>query len=359
MNSNIIAMMKVVIVGMGLIGRILALSLLRRIPNVQLRLIDQVESLAVNAGCGAVSAGMVAPFSEFDSTKLGLSLLGQESLKLWPELLAGLPTNGIFKQNGTLILAHHRDEADFKQLSKRLTEYFPPQQAKLLSCKALETLEPDLQLQQFHQEIIHLPLEANLNVPKFYAATAEFLAVSSQCDYLQQEILDLQPGMPLLEDMDYIMDTRGLGAKCNLKNLYGIRGEALLVDAPEVNLQQTIRLIHPRHALYIVPRDDSLYYIGATTVGGQDDSAISVKSILDLTSALYTVHSGFLEARIVKTFSHSRPSFPSSMPKINKEANIISLNGFYRHGHLLGPALCQQVVKQLLNEEYINDKYCA
>ena len=115
--------------------------------------------------------------------------------------------------------------------------------------------------------------------------------------------------------------------------------------------------LHPRHKIYIVPRGAGLYYIGATIIHGEDNSAISVKSMLDLTSALYTVHPGFLEARILKTFAQSRPTLLKATPTTKRENNIIYLNGFHRHGHLLGPTICHKIINNIINKEHHDKNY--
>jgi glycine oxidase len=66
-----------------------------------------------------------------------------------------------------------------------------------------------------------------------------------------------------------------------------------------------------------------------------------VRSALELLGAAYTVHPAFGEARIVEFGSGLRPAFPDNLPRISVEQERIIVNGLYRHGFLLAPALAE------------------
>jgi glycine oxidase len=53
------------------------------------------------------------------------------------------------------------------------------------------------------------------------------------------------------------------------------------------------------------------------------------------------VHPAFAEARIVEFGSGLRPAFPDNLPRITAGKNKIAVNGLYRHGFLLAPALAE------------------
>ena len=58
-------------------------------------------------------------------------------------------------------------------------------------------------------------------------------------------------------------------------------------------------------------------------------------------SAAYAVHPAFAEARIVEIGTGLRPAFPDNLPRIRIDGERISVNGLYRHGFLLAPALAE------------------
>jgi len=60
-----------------------------------------------------------------------------------------------------------------------------------------------------------------------------------------------------------------------------------------------------------------------------------------LLGAAYAVHPAFAEARIVEFGSGLRPAFPDNLPRIAIDDRRIVVNGLYRHGFLIAPALAE------------------
>jgi glycine oxidase len=69
-----------------------------------------------------------------------------------------------------------------------------------------------------------------------------------------------------------------------------------------------------------------------------------VRSALELLSAAYAVHPAFAEARIVEFGSGLRPAYRDNLPRIAVNNQRIAVNGLYRHGFLLAPALAELTV---------------
>src|SRR6202012_2364659 len=97
-------------------------------------------------------------------------------------------------------------------------------------------------------------------------------------------------------------------------NLRGVKGEMIIVESDEVELSRPVRLIHPRWPLYIIPRANHQFMIGATSIEAED-TGVSVRSALELLSAAYAVHPAFGEARIVEIGSGVRAGFPAHPPR--------------------------------------------
>ncbi|HXO70108.1 MAG TPA: FAD-dependent oxidoreductase, partial [Bradyrhizobium sp.] len=140
-----------------------------------------------------------------------------------------------------------------------------------------------------------------------------------------------------------VIDCRGLFARDTQPNLRGVKGEMVIVETDEIALSRPVRLIHPRWPLYIIPRANNQFMIGATSIEREDDG-VSVRSALELLSAAYAVHPAFGEARIVEIGSGLRPAFPDNLPRIAIDNRKIAVNGLYRHGFLLAPALAELVL---------------
>ncbi|MCE1249115.1 MAG: FAD-binding oxidoreductase, partial [Comamonadaceae bacterium] len=149
---------------------------------------------------------------------------------------------------------------------------------------------------------------------------------------------------------DWLLDCRGLGARAQWRELRGVRGEVLRIHAPEVTLARPTRLVHPRYSIYIAPKQDHLFVIGATEIESDDRSPMSVRSALELLSAVYTVHSGFAEGRILEMNTQCRPTLPDNLPAIRMpQPRVMEINGMYRHGFMQAPAL-HDAALQLLTQ---------
>ena len=105
-------------------------------------------------------------------------------------------------------------------------------------------------------------------------------------------------------------------------------------------------MIHPRYPIYIAPKPDHVFVIGATEIETEDLSPASVRSTLELLSAAYTVHSGFAEARILEISTQARPTLSNNLPGIRQIGpRSLQINGLYRHGFLIAPAMLDIVLE--------------
>ena len=145
-----------------------------------------------------------------------------------------------------------------------------------------------------------------------------------------------------------IIDCRGFAARDALPELRGVRGEMLLVRTREVSLRRPVRLLHPRIPLYIAPRADGVFMIGATMIESADRGGVSVRSAIELLSAAYALHPAFGEAEILEMRADVRPAFPDNEPRIIERGGRIYVNGFYRHGFLLSPAFAEMAAERAL-----------
>ncbi len=95
-----------------------------------------------------------------------------------------------------------------------------------------------------------------------------------------------------------ILDCRGIAARDQQPDLRPVRGEMLMVHAPELTLSRPVRLLHPRFPCYIVPRGAGAYMIGATMVESGRSGPITARAVMELLSAAYTLHPAFAEAEV-------------------------------------------------------------
>jgi glycine oxidase len=146
---------------------------------------------------------------------------------------------------------------------------------------------------------------------------------------------------------DHVFDVRGTGAKPELP-VRGVRGEIFWLQAPGLALQRPVRLLHPRHRVYIVPRAPDLVVVGASEIESEDRSPVSLRSTVELLAAAHSVLPELAEARIVHSESNLRPALPDNLPLLQRQDGLTRINGLFRHGWLIAPALVEQALQDLV-----------
>lgn len=350
----------IAIVGAGIMGRVLAWQLLRTAANqnhtIDITLYDKDP---VNSGSAAAytAAGMLSPYCEVESAENLVFEMGKHSLSLWPQLNQSLGNNIGFSQDGSLIIAHANDRADYQRFLHQLNHKLSSQShhgINQLNHHQLAQKSPPL-AENFN-EATYIPDEASVDSQLFMMSIAAYLKSNKvnwrhncKVDSIAQTHNSAWVKCPQTsEQYDQVIDCRGLSAKEDLKNLRGVRGEVIWLQAPEVDIKHLVRLMHPRYRLYLVPRQHNIYLIGATQLESEDSSAITVRSALELLSAAYSLHPGFAEARLIKTDSNCRPALRDNLPKIECQNRCMSINGLFRHGYLLSPVLAEIATHHIL-----------
>ena len=145
---------------------------------------------------------------------------------------------------------------------------------------------------------------------------------------------------------DLVADCTGMASPD--PHLRPIRGEMLILHAPDVSLSRPVRFLHPRIPVYVVPRDNSVFMVGATMIESGDQGAVSVRSTMELLNAAYSLHPGFAEAKIIETGVGLRPAYPNNLPRLTFTGNTLSMNGFYRHGFLLAPHFAMEAAGRIV-----------
>jgi glycine oxidase len=152
-----------------------------------------------------------------------------------------------------------------------------------------------------------------------------------------------------------IIDCSGASARENDPELRTVKGEMALVETSEVSLTRPVRLLHPRWPLYVIPRDDNLFMPGATSLE-TDSDGVSLRSALDLLVAAYSVHPAFEGAHLVEFGWGLRPAYPDNLPRITLGSNDrVRVNGLYRHGFLIAPALAQATLNYVRHGQLDNE----
>lgn len=325
---------RVHVAGAGICGIWQALRLAQE--GYEVRLSD-AEAMPFKGSSSRLAGAMIAPWCEMDGAEPVIARRGPEGLRAWLAQFPGLTT-----ARGTIVVAPARDRAELRRFAAATAGH------RELSNADLKALEPSLEHFPggllFAEEIALEP-EATMA-----ALIDRFTAEGGELALGQALSNDAQPGPD-----EILIDCRGLGARADIKGLRGVRGERAVIDAPEVKIRHVVRLLHPRHPIYIVPWGGGRFMVGATVVEREDGGLPTVRGLLEILGSAYAVDPAFAEARVVDIAAGVRPAFASNVPRVFVRGRRLSVNGAYRHGFLLGPVLAEAVASYLTRGEVDRD----
>ncbi|MDO9638402.1 MAG: FAD-dependent oxidoreductase [Pseudotabrizicola sp.] len=309
-------MADVTVIGAGVAGLWAAYALCQ--AGLTPQLIDRSGAPGPH-GCSWWAGGMLAPLCEGAVAEPVITRHGAQAAQHW----AGVTR---VTQRGTLVVAMQRDKAELMRFARRTTGH--------RAVMDMAELEPDLGSAGqglFFEAEAHLDPRAAL--ADLVAALAAHGVRITQAEAAPETIAGP------------VIDARGLAAA--LPGLRGVRGEMLVLRAPEIRLSRPVRLLHPRHPLYVVPRADGVYMLGATQIESADRRGVSARSVLELLSAAYALDPRFADAEVLETGADLRPAFADNVPRVVVRGRVLHLNGLFRHGYLMAPALAIQAVRFL------------
>lgn len=353
--------MHIGIAGAGLLGRLLAFELARTGHSVEV--FDPAPGPQAPGGgvyaAGWTAAGMLSPTAELESADGNVFALGLRSLELWPGIVAALGQPVELHQRGSLLLAHRGDEGAARRVVDLLQHKAPAGHApQALDTAALRELEPSI------HGAVHawlLPHEGQIHSVQAMAALAHAAHAAGANFHWGVTVQRLQAGeihTPQgLQKFDHVFDVRGTGARPAQADrapgdgftpeVRGVRGEILWLHAPGIQLQRPVRLLHPRHRVYLVPREGDHIVVGASEIESEDRSPISLRSTVELLAAAHSIIPELAEARVIHSETNLRPALPDNLPRVEQSAGLVRINGLFRHGWLIAPALVEQTLKDL------------
>ncbi|MCK9684667.1 FAD-dependent oxidoreductase [Scleromatobacter humisilvae] len=371
------------IAGAGIAGRLLAFQLARLGHSVEVFDLapdaEAPQGHASHLAAAFTAAGMLSPLAELEHAPADIAERGWRSLDLWPGVIAALGPRhhapGLFRRNGSVLVAHPGDTGATQRVLARMKAANarsareraldaaendhpttlqlnaprdrPPQRdPQALTHDALQALEPAL-LPGLQGWL--LPGEGQVDATRLLPAlVAESPGVrwhwGTRVIHVEPNELHVASRAPV--KVDFAVDTRGLGARGAGIALRGVRGELLWLHAPGLDLRRPVRCIHARHRVYLVPRHGDLVIVGATEIDSEDRSPVSVRSTIELLTAAHSIVPQLAEARIVRLDTHLRPATLDQRPHLHCEPGLIRINGLFRHGFLLAPALVEEALER-------------
>ncbi|MES2686722.1 MAG: glycine oxidase ThiO [Pseudomonadota bacterium] len=353
--------MHIGIAGAGLLGRLLAFELARSGHSVEV--FDPASGPQAPVGgvyaAGWTAAGMLSPTAELESADENVFALGLRSLELWPGIVAALGQPVQLHRRGSLLLAHRGDEGAARRVVDLLEHKAPRDHApQALDTAALRDLEPAI-----HGAVQAwlLPHEGQIHSVQAMAALAHAAAAAGAHFHWGITVQRLQAGeihtLQRRQKFDCVFDVRGTGARPALAersstdgftpDVRGVRGEIFWLHAPGVTLQRPVRLLHPRHRVYLVPREGDHIVVGASEIESEDRSPVSLRSTVELLAAAHSIIPELAEARVVHSETNLRPALPDNLPRVEQSPGLVRINGLFRHGWLIAPALVEQTLNNL------------
>lgn len=306
------------VLGAGVVGLCVATTLVEAGFAVEV-IVPEGAAAAVSAMAG----GMLAPFCEGESAPRVIETRGQGAAEWWRARVPNVTTGG------TLVVSPPRDASELDRFARATRGHVWADPG---------ALEPDL--------------SGRFSRGLFFAEEAH-LDPSEALEALRVRLVARDVRFHSGAPNGRIVDCTGIDARERLTGLRAVRGEVMELRAPDVSLTRTLRLLHPRFPVYIVPRGAGRYVIGASMVESEDARAVTVRGAMELLSAAFTLHPGFGEAEILSQQAGLRPAFADNLPRVTRQGGTIFVNGMYRHGFLMAPALAADVAA-ILQEEQVS-----
>lgn len=310
--------MTISIAGAGVAGLCCALELAK--AGFAVEVFEQGDSLDAN-GCSRFAGGMLAPWCESESAEPEVLELGRLALDWW---------DGVTEvtRGGTLVVAPRRDASELTRFADRTTAH---------RAADVDALEPAL-AGRFSRGLFY-EQEAHIDPRR---------ALRDLAAACQEQGVAIHFGTPAPGPVD--VDCRGVAAMDVLPELRAVRGEMVILKSRDVTLTRTVRLLHPRFPVYVVPRGDGVFMVGATMIESAGWGPVTLRSMMELLGAAYALHPGFAEAEILETGVGLRPAYPDNLPRVTEVGGTFHVNGLYRHGYLLAPAMAAQLTQRFLQE---------
>ncbi|MCV6593440.1 MAG: FAD-dependent oxidoreductase [Silicimonas sp.] len=313
-------MSDITILGGGVAGLAMAAELSGR--GAAVTVVDPAGPVGAHA-CSWWAGGMLAPECEGVLTEPEVVRQGRKAAEWW----AGQGAEVV--RNGTLVVALGRDQRELASFARRA------EGVASLDRDGLKALEPHLA--EHFDRALFIESEAHLD-PRASLTGLQARLEGRGVRFVTEPSPSGQ-----------VIDCRGLAARDALPDLRGVKGEMLVVRCPDVTLSRPVRLLHPRFPLYIVPRPDHVFMLGATQIESGERGRASLRSVMELMNAAYALHPAFGEAELLEIGVDARPAFPDNQPRLRQGADRLYANGLFRHGFLLAPTLARMAADWLLD----------
>ena len=349
----------VVVIGAGAIGAAIAWRCAQR--GLAVRAVDpQPEQGAWHA-----AAGMLAPISELHYAESALLRLNLDSLHRYPGFVAELTDATelpvAYRECGTLSLAW--DGADLRALTDlRTFGATLGLRSRLLSGRDLRELEPALapglpggllaegdhqvDPRQLHRALV---VAAERAGAIFVRGEASVVVRSDRAVGVRMDADVLSAGTVVLAAGAWSARVDGLPASL-APPVRPVKGQTLRLRLPgPARLSHVLRATVRGSAVYVVPRAEGEYVVGASTEEAGFDREPRAGAVYELLRDAQTVLPELSEATLVEVCTGLRPGTPDNAPLLGPGEldGLVLATGHYRNGILLTPVTADGIAGYL------------
>lgn len=347
-----------VVVGAGIAGLCVAHEACRR--GLRPLVLDRGEP---GAGTTAVAAGMLAPTSEAafgEPELLALNLLAAER---WPAFADGLGGGGRL-ECGTLLVARDRDQAEaldrelaFRMESGLSAERLLPSAARRAEPALAPSVRLALDIPQDHAAepavLISALLDAIGAGGGAVRARAEVAEVETDGERVAGVRLDggerIAAEHVVVAAGSWSGELPGIPQPARVP-VRPVKGQLLHLRDPAG--PGLVERVMRSEEMYLVPRGDGRYVLGASAEERGFDTSITARAIHDLLREAAEVVPGVLELEVTRALAGLRPGTPDNAPALGPGLleGLHWATGHFRHGILLAPITGEAVVPGVLGE---------
>lgn len=343
----------VVVVGGGVIGLACAHEAARRGLSVVV-----AERDSVGAGASGVAAGMLAPVTEAEFGEERLLGMSIEARRRWPAFAAGLGLDGSLREDGALVVAADRDDAEELQRLHGLQERLGLD-ARWLGPRALRRLEPGLSPRVSGG--IEAPGDASVDPSEVVAALAGALREEggelregANVESLAREdgrVTGVVIGEEQIRAGSVVLAAGAWSGGLGAGPVRPVKGQ-LLELAVRPGRPAPIERVVRTPRCYLVPRDGGRVILGATVEEQGFDTTVTAEGVFDLLENAREVLPDVGELELVRARAGLRPGTPDNLPLVGAgpEPGLVLATGHGRNGILHAPLAAELVARELTTE---------
>ncbi len=338
------------VVGGGVIGLACAQEAARRGLSVLL-----AERDSVGAGASGVAAGMLAPVTEADFGEERLLRMSIEARERWPAFAARLGIDSSLRQDGALVVAADRDDAEELRRLHGLQEQLGLD-AQWLGPRALRRLEPGLSPRVAGG--IEAPGDASVDPSVVVGALAEALRdlgaelrEDAEVESLVREngrVCGVSIGGEQVRAGTVVLAAGAWSGELGAGPVRPVKGQLLELAVRPGRAEPIERVVRtPR--CYLVPRDGGRVILGATVEEQGFDTTVTAEAVFDLLESAREVLPDVGELELVRARAGLRPATPDNVPLVGPgpEPGLVLATGHHRNGILHAPLAAELVAREL------------